>query len=138
MGSCVRQEGWEIRLAEVIHSASSKRFKWGKHDCSLFSLDCLDAICKTDTASEWRGKYKNEEEAYALLDSRGGYETVYAEYGLELINPMYAKRGDIAYIGEEKAIGIVMGDHVVTTGLHQIEILPISCVVKVWSIPCHQ
>ena len=138
MGTCVRQEGWERRLAETIEKARTKRFKWGKHDCSLLSLQCIDAMCMTETIADWHGKYRNEEEAYALLESKGGYDVVYQGYGLEKKAPPYAMRGDVAYIGKEKAIGVVMGEDVITTGLKGIEVVPILMVETVWSVPCHQ
>lgn len=138
MGPCVRKEGWESRLAEAIEKARDKRFKWGNHDCSLLSLQCIDAICMTDTLADWQGKYSSEEEAYALLESKGGYDVIYQSYGLQKKGAAYAMRGDVAYIGKEKAIGVVMGEDVITTGLKGIEVVPILMVETVWSVPCHQ
>lgn len=138
MGSCVRQQGWETKLVEAIEAVRNKRFKWGRHDCSLLSLKCIDAMCGTNTLKEWQNLYTNEKEAYELLESKGGYDVIYTGYGLVKVEPAYAMRGDIAYIGKEKAIGVVIGDHVVTTGLKGIEIVPINQIEKVWSVPCQQ
>ena len=138
MGPCVRKEGWEIRLADCIHSMINKRFKWGVHDCSLMSLDCIDAMCNTEIASDWRGKYTNEPEAYELLESRGGYDVIYRGYGLLPIDKNYAKRGDIAYMGGEHAIGVIIDGRICTTGLYRMEFMPLEAAYNVWSVPCHQ
>lgn len=138
MGSCVRQQGWESKLAKAVDAARTRRFKWGRHDCSLFSLQCLDAMCGTSTLKEWKGLYKNEKEAYELLESKGGYDAIYQGYGLVPASPAYAMRGDVAYIGKEKAIGVVIGEYVATTGLKGIELVSITQIEKVWSVLCHQ
>lgn len=138
MGSCVRQEGWESRLNMLIESVLSKRFKWGQHDCSLLSLDAIDAMCNTEIASEWRGKYNNREEAYELLDSFGGYNAVYRSYGLEPIDANFAMRGDICQINTEEAIGIVMGSSIVSTGAFGSVSLDRDSMLNAWRVPCHQ
>lgn len=138
MGTCIRKEGWESRLIDVIESVRSKRFKWGKHDCSLLSLLCIDAMCQSNTIADWQGKYRNESEAYELLESKGGYDRVYQGYGLQPIDIGYAMRGDIAYLGGEKAIGVVIGEYVATTGLHSLEFVPIIHAKNAWRVPCHQ
>ena len=138
MGPCVRQEGWESRLNAVIHASLAKRFKWGQHDCSLLSLDVIDAMCNTEIADKWRGKYSNKEEAYELLDSFGGYDDIYKSYGLESVDLNYAMRGDICQINTDEAIGILLGDQIVSTGAFGIVSLGRDSMIHAWRVPCHK
>lgn len=134
----MRQQGWETRLNKYIDSVYTKRFRWGSFDCSLFALDCVDVMCKTEFAKEWRGTYKTEKEAYEALEARGGFNDVLVSYGL-IKNPVEkAMRGDIAFLGGDKALGVVVGDTVICTGLKSLVSVPISRVLHVWSVPCHQ
>ena len=131
----MRQEGWEQRLNAYIDKVRNKRFKWGSHDCSLFAVDCVDAICKTNFASEWRSTYKTEKEAYEALEARGGFNEVWVGYGLIRKKVELAKRGDIAFLGGDEALGVVMGDTIFATGLRGLIVVPVTRALYVWSIP---
>lgn len=138
MGSSVRVENWPQRLYAVIDEARNKTFEWGEHDCSLFALDVVDAMCNTEIASEWRGKYSTQEEAYELLESVGGFDAVAESYGFKEVDIYQARRGDIAFIGEQQALGIVIGDQIIATGPNSLVSVPLDSATKFWSVPCHK
>ena len=134
----MRVQQWPQRLYAVIEESISKTFQWGEHDCSLFALDCVDAMCDTEIASEWRGKYETEQEAYELLESVGGFDAVAESYGFKKVDILQATRGDIAFINNHQALGIVVGDQIVATGPTSLVSVPLDSAEIFWSVPCHK
>jgi hypothetical protein len=112
---------WEPALAGQFETARSQNFRWGVFDCALFVCDCAKAITRVDPGADYRGTYKTEAEAKALLGEGGlaAFATSVAErYGMqEWLNgtnpaPLFARRGDAVLIDNGDpglALGIV--DH---------------------------
>jgi hypothetical protein len=95
-------------------------------------------MCDTEIASEWRGKYETEEEAYELLESVGGFDAVAESYGFKKVDILQATRGDIAFINHHQALGIVVGDQIVATGPTSLVSVPLDSAEIFWSVPCHK
>lgn len=132
----MKKQGWESRLFEQIDLARDKPFNLGTHDCSLFVLDCIDAMCDLSLASEWRGTYHDRRTAFdALRDRSGSFDQYFTSHGLENISPKMAGRGDVAYISKRGTIGIVMGTHVVTTNKVGISYIKRSRIIQAWRLP---
>ncbi len=142
-----RKEHWQTRdfhafLLERVHTS----FSWGINDCCLFAADAILAITGTDIANDFRGKYYDQESAFALIKSVTGGETVAdaaahcaAKYGLiEHQHPFMAKRGDLVVIqnGQNLIAGVVHlnGRHAVSVTESGIVRLPITSVVRSWSL----
>jgi hypothetical protein len=138
MGQNIKPEGWEKRLDACIDRLKNEPFKWGQHDCSLFALDCADAQFGTSFASNWRGKYKNYRGAYRILEQNGGYSEILESYGFVKKPILMAKRGDLAFIGGDMAMGVVVGDRIIATAEDGLKSVPISRALYVWELPCHQ
>lgn len=138
MGSCVKPEGWEKRLNQCIAELTNKPFAWGIHDCSLFALDCVDAQLNTSFAKDWRGKYRSMTGAYRILDGAGGYSEILKGYGFIKKPIEQAKRGDLAFIGGDLAMGVVIGDRIIATAQDGLKSVPISRALYIWELPCHQ
>ena len=134
----VKTEGWELRLNELIESRLNTPFEWGQFDCCIFGLECIDAQCETDVTSPIKGSYSNKEEADVVLDALGGYEEAVKNLGLEEKDTSFASRGDICFIGDHAAMGVVVGSNILATGKRGLVSLPLSKIKKLWGIKCHR
>ena len=134
----MKPEGWEKRLSEYIHSRANTEFKWGEHDCSLFALDCVDAQIGTDFASDWRGHYSTAIGAKRKLTENGDYEGILSGYGFTQKPVAMAGRGDLVFIGGDLAMGVVVGDSIISTGMTGLVSLSLDKAIIVWELPCHQ
>lgn len=72
-------------------------FEYGRNDCALFCARYLIEVhgCP-DFAAEFRGKYRTEEEAFALIRDEGGLLGMCKKH-LKQKALLQAKRGDIAW-----------------------------------------
>lgn len=134
----MRKEGWELRLSEYIQSRVNTPFQWGEHDCSLFVLDCADVQLGSSYADDWRGSYSTAIGAKRKLTENGDYEGILDSYGFVKKPVALAQRGDLAFMDGDMAMGIVVGDTVVSTGMDGLVSLPITNAIHVWGLPCHQ
>lgn len=138
---------WETRAFNAFLRDEAKQpFQWGVRDCCLFPADAIKAITGVDIASDFRGKYTDETSAFALIKSVTGGTTVAdaaaycaTKYGMtENTHPLMAKRGDLVVIqnGSNLIAGVVHlnGREVVTTGPDGLVVLPITKVVRSWSV----
>lgn len=97
-----RREGWEQALVVMTASKLRTPWGWGSHDCAIFAADCILAMTGEDLAEEFRGRYDNEAEAWALLASLG-HEDLGALVTSRLpeIKPRDAMRGDVVLMPGE-------------------------------------
>lgn len=49
-----------------------ERFEWGRHDCILAVCNYVATRWGVDPAAPWRGSYRDEAGAQAILDRHGG------------------------------------------------------------------
>lgn len=68
-----------MHLRHYLSHAAKRGFKWGEHDCILFSAGWVMNVSGRDPAQPWRGTYRNEAEGKALLERCGGMATCIAE-----------------------------------------------------------
>lgn len=129
-----RKEHWATRdLHEFLVSRAHAPFVWGANDCCLFPADAVQAMTGVDLADDFRGKYSDEDSAFALIEAVTGStaprETAIADaaawcaakHGLkEWPMPLYAKRGDLVVIEDSGRLisGVIhlTGRHVVSMG----------------------
>ncbi len=117
------------------------------HDCSTFCADGIRAITGVDIADDFRGKYRTEEEAFALIKSLTGGSTVAdaaaycaKKHGLtDLAEPLFAKRGDLVVF--EAPTGSLVsglvhlnGRHIIAMGEDGLYRFPTSHVKKAWHV----
>ena len=140
-------EHWATRsFHDFLLSRATAPFQWGTNDCCLFAADAILATTGTDIADDFRGLYNDETSAFALIQSVTGGTTVAdaaahcaAKHGLvENTHPLMAKRGDLVVIanGETFICGVIHlnGRHVVSVTEHGLVRLPITNVVRSWSV----
>nr|WP_263377693.1 hypothetical protein [Granulicella paludicola] len=114
----------------------------------MFPASAIQAFTGTDIADDFRGKYKTQLGAFALIKKVTGGSTAEnaaaycaTKYGLvEYQFPLFAKRGDLVVIanGDDLIAGIVHlnGRHVVSVSAAGLVRLPISSttVKRAWSV----
>ncbi|RZU39323.1 DUF6950 family protein [Edaphobacter modestus] len=142
-----KKQHWHTRAFHnfLVERATSP-FAWGTNDCALFVADAILAITGTDIAENFRGKYTTELGALRIIKKITGGSTIadaatYCanKHGLaEHTHPLMAKRGDLVVIdnGGNLIAGVVHlnGRHVVSVGENGIVQLPITNIVRAWSI----
>ena len=90
-----RHIDWQQRLSGVIRASFGRPFSWGDHDCCIFAADCCVAVCGTDPAEQYRGRYKTEAGAKrALKKTHGSLEAAW-DACFERVDVGLAGRGDV-------------------------------------------
>jgi uncharacterized protein DUF6950 len=98
-----RLPNWQPLLAAQIEKAQHSKFEWGVFDCALAACDAALAITGEDPGAPYRGKYKTEAEANALIGSGNGAlgtfaATIAASIGAKEVPKLFARRGDIVLV----------------------------------------
>lgn len=146
MAKLKRHTNWaNHQYHQFLLDHAHAKFKWGSHDCSLFAANGIQAITGTDIASDFRGKYTNEEQAFALIKQLTGGTTVAdaaaycaEKHGLtELKNPLFAQRGDLVVFTAPTGslvAGLVHlnGRHIISVGENGLYKFPITNVKRAW------
>lgn len=130
----MRIETWDVSLIEYLDAAKNITFEWGVNDCALWASSFVDLITGSNYAADWINQYTNEEEAIALMTSRGfaSYEEI-ADSHLPIIKTRQASRGDLV-LHESGALGICDGRRSWFLGASGIgAVLTLSCV-KAWRV----
>lgn len=91
-----RIDNWESHLSQFLIDMDRKPFEWGKNDCCTFAAEwikrCTGRIIELPVLS-------TQEEANAILESRGGIEAaVTAELGAPIEDKRLINRGDVGLI----------------------------------------
>lgn len=108
--SIVRYQNWEERLAVYLDRVSEEPFKWGAHDCALFSAGAVNAMTGFDPAEDYREKYDTAKGAAAALRVFGAgtlLRTMRATFASE-VTPSFAQRGDVV-MKDATSAGICVG-----------------------------
>ncbi len=114
----MRYHNWPEKLHEVIKKAKGESFKWGTHDCALFTCDCIEAMTGIDYAKRFRGKYKSEKGSWKALKKIEGV-TKLSKLADKLLGDRIelsrASRGDLVILLDEdrEVLGVVVGTHAV-------------------------
>jgi hypothetical protein len=142
-----RTQHWDTQEYNThIKEHAIDAFGWGVNDCCMFPANAIQAFTGVDIASDFRGKYSDEASAFALIKTITGGTTVadaaaYCanKHGLiEYQHPLMAKRGDLVVIqnGDTLIAGIVHlnGRHVISVSQSGLVRLPITSIVRSWSV----
>jgi hypothetical protein len=145
--SLPKPHNWrEQHFHNFILENAHKPFVWGENDCCLFPANAIQAISGVDLADDFRGRYRDEASAFALIKSLTGGSSVadaaaYCAHKHGLVEhefPLMAKRGDLVVVknGDALICGLVHlnGRHVITVSTNGHVRLPVSNVVRAWSI----
>jgi hypothetical protein len=145
--SLVRTPHWATReFHNHLRDSAKKPFKWGEWDCCLSAASAIESFTGTDIADDFRGKYTDEDTAFALIKEVTGGSTVAdaaaycaEKYGLtEYKFPLMAKRGDlvVAANGDTLIAACVHlnGRHIVSVSERGLVRLPITKITRSWSV----
>jgi hypothetical protein len=112
----------------------------------MYPANAIQSFTGVDIAEDFRGKYHDEASAFALIKTITGGTTVadaaaYCanKHGLhEYAYPLMARRGDLVVIknGDTLIAGVVHlnGRHVISVSQTGLVRLPITSVVRAWSV----
>lgn len=116
MGPLERLPAWPEILAARLAEAWRTPFVYGQHDCMLFPLRTIDAMCGSTIADPFIGTYDNATGALRTIIEYGGaeldeaVERIAAEWKLPECRPLALQRGDLAIIdAAHTGIGIPIG-----------------------------
>jgi hypothetical protein len=142
-----RTPHWRTReFDQFLRARSPMPFAWGSNDCSLFAADAIQSFTGVDLASDFRGKYTDEESAMALCKCVAGAATIEAaaiycatKHGLvEWSYPLFARGGDLVLVNDSgrliSAVIHLNGRHAVTVGEAGLKVLPITSVARAWAV----
>jgi hypothetical protein len=149
-----RKEHWATQdFHDFLMTRSMMPFAWGSNDCAMFAADAVHTITGVDIAAEFRGKYTDEDGAFALIRSVTGkgddLATAVAEAAVycaerqglaewPYTRVLMAKRGDLVVVHDSGRLiaGVIHlnGRHVVTVGAEGLKRLPITDVFRAWAV----
>lgn len=104
----------EAALTAALRDWRGSRFAWGQSDCLMSVLSYAAAFCGSDPGAPWRGRYRDEAGAAAILEQLGGVVPglggALAGAGFLRVEP--ARRGDIvvALLAGRQIGGLSLGD----------------------------
>lgn len=138
---------WDVQAFHAYFVAVARKpFAWGVHDCCLFAANGIQAMTGVDVAEDFRGKYHDEATAFATIKEVTGGTTVedaavYVANKYEMAEVPHkfkAQRGDMALVKDAGGlvVGLVhlTGRHVLVVGDKQLQMLPLSSIVRVWRV----
>ena len=109
-----RHPDWQKRLIAYLSQVRARPFKTGRHDCTLFSAGCVEAMTGVDLARGFRG-YRTPREGQRMLERKGFTDHVdLIASQLEECRPLMARPGDVAIIEPASglSVGIVQGQYI--------------------------
>jgi hypothetical protein len=131
----VRNQNWDILLAEFITSRHDTPFEWGVHDCTLFAVDAGIEIMGVDLAADYRGRYSDESGAARIIAEAGSLRALVGRHAAE-INPKMAQRGDWVMVEQcgADALAVCIGTRYIAAGVRGLACGPMSDAVAAWRI----
>lgn len=139
-----RRWDWASRLADCVEVARGRPFRWGEHDCCLFTCDCVAAMTGTDPGVAFRETYGDEAGARRALRrfAGGGLAAVAARlarlHGYEEVPPVKAGRGDVVLLSGAGAgpdgLGVCVGSCALVATPAGLRAVPARFWRRAWKI----
>lgn len=132
----MRVENWDSILVQHIRVAETSIFVWGENDCALFSCSFVDKVLGTTYAETYRSTYTTEQEARALIESKG-YKSIadaVASILPERKNINMAKRGDLVLMPKLGCVGICGGRKSWFLLERGLVIVPTTSCTRSWEV----
>lgn len=116
-----RYDDWQNRLTEYVNSVVKKPFKWGEHDCFIFTGQCVKVMTGENYIDEMIGKYHDAESSLKYAKTIGVKNHIEFMSRRFSARPsiLHMMRGDIAVLPglqSDFALGICQGSKVYTVG----------------------
>ncbi len=108
----MRHPNWRPALRDYVEDVARKPFRYGSHDCALFTAGAVKAMTGVDYARGWRSQYRSLAKGRKLLAEKGHKDHVALVASLYPEIPVLrAQVGDIAVLDGDggDALGVVQG-----------------------------
>ena len=107
MGKITKKRNWESILAKGLVDSKQLPFKYGKNDCTIWSINLL----KQYSNLIWEAPWKNKKEALAFHKAKPMQDRVSEILSKPRTNLYLTKRGDLVQkgLGLDSALGICIG-----------------------------
>jgi hypothetical protein len=124
-------------LRRAIAERRDKPHAWGSHDCALFAADLVNAQTGHDFAAGFRGRYSDEEGAWAILKALGHRDLAdLVDTLLTRRTAMRPQRGDVVLHPGLKGdfLAIVWNGGIVAPGPDRLLLRPLRVPVVCWEV----
>jgi len=133
-----RNDDWDIQLFNFIQDSQNTPFKWGEHDCALFTANAILAMTGEDLANDVRGRYTTFKGSLKVLKKLGKADlgqVVSAKLGASKL-ALLAKRGDVVLVNTNSttALGMVAGLVALVPGKEGLEPIKMDDWIKAWTV----
>jgi hypothetical protein len=135
-----RFDDWPARLSSFLEARRDTPFRYGAHDCCLFTADAVLAMTGTDVAVSFRDHYRSAFGALRRLRIATPIATVEGVadqvFGCG-VTPNYAQRGDVVLLASPSGLilGIVALDGRAAAAAETGWLaFPLSCARRAWRI----
>ena len=92
----------ELKVTRLVNSLFNEPFVWGKLDCTLFVLKCVDVQKGTNFYEKYKGKWKDFKSACKYsLKNKISPESIVRSTGAEEVQYGFHRCGDIFVLGKE-------------------------------------
>ena len=130
---------WESRLIAYLRSVSKKPFKYGEHDCFIFTLQAVEAQTGVDLYTDVIGKYDDSESALKFCKEHGykSHVDAISKNFKPRESLLQAMRGDIIAVRSlenQPALGICQGSVVYAIGETGLYSLPMEYARKAFAV----
>ena len=138
-----RLPDWRSRLTAYLAASAGVPFAFGRHDCALFTADCLLAMTGEDPAAEFRGRYRTLQGGLKRLRAAGFADHLaLATARLAEVHPAFAQAGDLAALPGEgsAALGVVQGHRIYVlrddgSGGGALATVDLLAATRAWRVP---
>jgi hypothetical protein len=131
-----RLPDWPQRLEAAVEAARLQPFRWGQHDCALWAADVTLQITGVDYAQDFRGRYRTQRQALAIIARRGGLAAIATKALGYPVRITQARRGDVCLVCRDSgpSLGICIGDRAAFTGPQGLALLPLLECEQAWHV----
>lgn len=150
LGRCRRLDGWEDRMAAVLHAARRRPYRLGEHDCFSLACEMVEALVGVDLWAPWAGSYSTLSEARSRIADFGNYRRARGQrwsldelvtsaasrlFGSEPVPMALGRRGDICeFVVERPHLGIIIGASAMMLGPEGLVAVPREAGRHCWRI----
>ena len=112
----MKKADWIAALHAYLEEVREVPFKYGTHDCGIFTSGAIQAMTGDDPASVFRGRYKTHIGALRAMRKSGFTDQhAIAASLFKEIRPAFASTGDICTM-PGSVLGVCVGDRVAVAG----------------------
>ena len=132
-----RVSNWENLLVQYLEDCRNKPFKWGEHDCALFTAKWEKILINKSRFAEFFNKYKTALGSFRALKKYGKGDLVSTvDAKLDKIDKKKITRGDIVSVNTNEgiALGIYTGAKIAVVSLDGLIFLSLDDAIDCWRI----